>query len=34
MTGYSHPDAPNVPAREVQDAIDDVDALIKELGKK
>ena len=34
MNPYSHPDAPNIPAREVQEAIDAVDALIKEIGKK
>lgn len=34
MNPYSHPRAPNIPEREVQDAIDAVDALIKELNKK
>lgn len=34
MNPYSHPGAPNIPEREIQEAIDAVDALIKELGKK
>lgn len=34
LNPYSHPDAPNIPEKEVQEAIDVVDALIKELAKK
>jgi hypothetical protein len=34
MNPCSHPDDTNIPKRKIQEAIDAVDALIKELGKK